>query len=437
MFHKRQAQALADGSSVIADKLRKSAFSVFVILTFCAVFALTAAVPRAHAATENFVLMADTHFGQPFQTSYEDAETTLLWAGELNNLKAVCVAGDVTDRGDAASFSEWEYLCDSIVPFAARIQALGDHDTGKNGIYLGANRSLTVANGFRNFKQINGGATTSYTEFEHVNIMTLGGISAKGHSVISKSMIKQLNNRLRTTMRQGKVAIVVCHYPYSSGVLNMHSKLMGVLRSYPNVVFVSGHMHTYSAKAQCQMVKPSCKTTPYGRTGFKKKTKYAFRSIGVNACSRYRSGKYSFADSLRITDRGVMTLRKWNITKDRVDKIWQFKQARSSITVRSVPTKADYPKPAEFTYQITFSDGGTYGGVASGSTFSLKAGTAKKFAGIPSGVLVTVKVVGVPSGWSKPKAQALEVTKSAQTMRFKSTYAWSAEPQSNAKLRAA
>ena len=385
-------------------------------------FTACATAPRAYAATESFFFLADTHFGQPLQDSYGDARKALLRAAELKNLKAVCVAGDITDRGDAISYSEWEYLCDSIVGDAARIQVLGDHDTGKYGIYSDGFPHLTVANGLRNFKELNGGRLTTYHEFDNVGIMTLGGVSAKGHSVITGSMLKQLNARLLKTVRKGKVAVVVCHYAYDSGSLNMRKKLMGVLRSYPNVMFVSGHRHAYSSKAQCCLVKPSSSTTPYVRAGFKKSTKYPFRSIGVNACSRYRSGGDSFADSLHVTDGGAMTLRKWNTTKGRVERTWKFKQARSSVTIRSAASSASHSQSATFTYRVYFSDGGTYGGVKSGSAFSLKAGKAKKFSNIPAGVLVKIKAIGAAPGWSKPSTQALEMGTSSQVMRMKATY---------------
>ena len=402
---------------------------------------LLAPARAAYAATasESFALLADTHLGQPYQTTYEEAEEALYWASEYDDLAAVCVAGDLTDRGDPEAYSEWEFLCDSILDEASRIQALGDHDTGKNGEYLKVDSSLTVANGSRCFKEINGGALTSFSEFRYANVMTIGAIRASGHAVITNKMLAQLNARLRKTARQGKMAIVICHYPYDSSVLNKRAKLMGILRSYPNVIYVSGHKHTYSSSAQCKLAKPSCTTTPYLRAGCNKATKYAIRSIGVNACSAYRSGNgNSYADMLTISQDGKVALQKWNLTKGRVDKKWAFKQLKSSVTVRNVPSGAGYSKKAKFTYKITFSDGKTHGGLKSGSTFALTAGKSKKLSGIPAGVLVSVKLVKAPSGWSKGSAKSIEVAGKAQKLAMKTRYKGKSVSTATAsKLRAA
>ena len=394
------------------------AFAVVVMLALVGCFAPL----RAHASTEDYALLADTHFGQPGMPAYDDAKKALLWTAASNNLRAVCVAGDLTDRGDAVAYSEWEYLCDGIAGNAKRIQALGDHDTGKSGAYLEVDKTLTAANGYRYFKQINNGATTSYHEFGHANVMTIGGVRDEGYSVITNSMLTQLNARLLKTARQGKIAIVVCHYPYSSPALNKRAALMGILRSYPNVVFVSGHRHRYSTDQQCQIVRPSSVTTPYDRTGFDESTKYPLHSIGVNACCSYRSGSYVFADMLSIADDGTVTLRARNVSKNQTTKAYRFKQARSSVSIKCAPASEQYPGDGLFTVKVSFSDGGTYSGVKSGSTIELEPGGSKKLSGLPAGVLVSAKIMTVPSGWSKPGSQSVEVGTSAKSLKLKPKY---------------
>lgn len=421
--NRRFRATLGSGASVLA------AVVTLVLVLSCG------HAPRAYAEAEDFALFADTHLGLPWQPPYEEVEEALLWATEFDNLKAVCVAGDLTDRGSPVSYGEWEFLCDSILDGAVRIQALGDHDTGKNGAYLNLDRTLTAANGLRLFREMNGGSDTTYHEFEHANIMTLGGARASGHSVLTSTMLKSLDARLRKTARQGKMAIVVCHYPYDSGALNMRLKLMGILRSYPNVVYVSGHRHNYSVKAQCQTVSPRCATTPFVRTGFLRTTKYQFRSIGVNALCTARTGNYSYADHMRISDSGLVSLEKWNLSTGTLDRKWAFKQAKSSIKVKAVPTAEGYPKSAKMTFSVTFSDGKAHGGVKSGSKFTIKVGASRAFRDIPAGVLVSVKAVSVPKGWTKPKAQSAEIGKSAKTLLMKSAYKGAAK-QGESKLRA-
>ena len=399
-------------------------------------YMLFVAPAQAVAATEDFALLADTHLGQPYKPSYKETERALKWAVKFDNLKAVCVAGDLTDRGAYDSYDEWETLCSKILKGPAHIQALGDHDTGKNGEYLRYFPKLTVARGYARFKQVNGGSATSFTQFENANIITIGGVRAKGYHVITGGMLRELNMRLLTTARQGKMAIVVCHYPYDDIALNMRAKLMGVLRSYPNVVYVSGHKHQYSSSRQCQVAKPASTITPFRRHGFSRKTKYSFRSIVVNACSAYRAGNgTSYADSLTIRESGTIALKKWNLTKNHVEKKWAFKKMRSTVVVKSAPASSKYPKSSVFKYRITFSDGKTYGGVQSGATFTLKLGHTKKFPKIPAGVLVTVEQVSTPMGWSKANALRLEAGKDTRTLTIKTKYEKPVKASSSARLR--
>ncbi|MBR0404827.1 MAG: metallophosphoesterase [Eggerthellaceae bacterium] len=405
-------------------------------ITVCAVALFFATPSQAFATPEDFALLADTHLGQPYKPSYKETEHALNWAIKFDNLKAVCVAGDLTDRGASDSYDEWESLCSSILDGPVHIQALGDHDTGKNGEYLRHFPELTVARGYANFLKVNGGSTTSFTQFETANVITVGGVRANGYRIITKEMLEQLNSRLQVTAREGKMAIVVCHYPYDNSALNMRSKLMGILRSYPNVIYVSGHKHQYSSSKQCQVAKPDCTTTPFKRVGFSRDTKYSFRSIGVNACSAYRAGNgISYADSLTIKENGQITVQKWNLTKNLVEKKWVFEQAKSTVAVKSVPASKRYPRKNLLEYRITFSDGKAYGGVNSGETFLLKAGRTKKFSNIPAGVLVTVKQVSAPKGWSKAKSVRVEVGKKARTLTMKAKYKKPASSSSR-RLRA-
>lgn len=388
------------------------------VLSLCAPFAC---VDCAWAKTETVAVLADTHLGLPDQPSYEETENALAWASELPQLKAVVVAGDLTDRGDPISYSEWEYLYESIIGGQLPAVALGDHDTGKNGIYLGANRTLTVANGLRYFKDINGGTITTFRKYENFNIMTVGGIRARGHSVITPSMLQELDARLKSTVRSGKIAVVVCHYPYNSGALNMRLRFMGVLRSYPNVIYVSGHRHRYTGASRCHSVAPACATTAYSRAGHKKPVKFAFTSVGVNACSSYRSRDYSYADTLNVTDAGRVRVEKWNLSKGKIDRIWSFKQVKSSIAVQLPAKAAQLAEQGDFTCEVTFSDGGTYSGMRSGSSFKLSANTSKTFSNIPAGVLVTVQVTDAPAPWTTQGVKSLEVSDSPQILYAKTT----------------
>ena len=69
-----------------------------VALAFALALLLACLVPsRAFAADERYLLLADTHLGLPNGTAYGDTEKALSWAAGIDNLAAVCVAGDLTD----------------------------------------------------------------------------------------------------------------------------------------------------------------------------------------------------------------------------------------------------------------------------------------------------------------------------------------------------
>ena len=144
----------------------------------------------AFAESETYVLLADTHLGLPNGTPSGETESALAWASTIKDLKAVAIAGDVTDRGGKAAYDEWELLFNNAIKNGARrIQALGDHDTGLDGEYLEHDPALTVKGGLANFLKTNGGAVTSFNTFEHANIITIGGVRASGYSIITNSML--------------------------------------------------------------------------------------------------------------------------------------------------------------------------------------------------------------------------------------------------------
>lgn len=415
----------------------RSGFVAYVLTAFLACVLLSLAwAPRAHAVTEDYLLLADTHLGLPYTPAYQDTQNALYWGSDLPFLKAVLVAGDLTDRGAAEAYSEYEYLCDSILPGVTRIQALGDHDTGKNGIYLNQDKSLTIKKGYKNFKQINGGAVTTYTEFEHANVMTIGSIFATGYKPLSTSMLKTLNARLQATARQGKVAIVMCHYTHTSSVLNMRKQLWSILRAYPNVIYVAGHRHTFAKKRWCMTAKPTCPVTPYAREGIEKMPRYSFKSVGVNACSAYRGGGTSSADTLRIDDNGAIVLEKWNLTNGSLDKRWSFKQLKSSVTLKAAAPAGKYSSSTQMTYRVTFSDGKTYGGVPSGGTVTLGVEGAKVFTNIPAGVLVTANLVSAPQGWAQVSAPPIEAAAASRTLEVALSYKGASSASTKSKFQA-
>ena len=404
------------------------------LLSVVFVFALAAIPAQAFAAPTTFAVLTDPHVraqGDDGEvTNNADALRAFKWASNVSGLNAVIVAGDLTDRGYSSEFVLYNSLWNQTNLSAPRIQCIGNHDTNHGGAFSG----LSVGACASNFKSINKGKITDFQQFEHANVMTIGGPYRSGGSgVYTKSMLKTLNKNLKKTIRQGKMAIVVSHYPYTTRFSNS-DRLLSILKSYPNVIYISGHVHYYSSKKWMKKVTPKAvakitkKKTPYKRAGIKaKKIAYTFKSLGVDSVARnhsiggyWQSAGQSIGGKLSVGDSGNIVYKRYNMRSGKCLKTWKMKQLKGSITVKSISNTKG--KKGTISYKITFSDGKTYGGVKSGTTFKLATGKTKKFSRIPAGVLVTVQGVGGDPGWSKTKAAKIEVTKKNRNVVLTHTY---------------
>ena len=61
-----------------------------------------------------------------------------------------------------------------------------------------------------------------------------------------------------------------------------------------------------------------------------------------------------------------------------------------NLTVRKVLSGNNTETDRDFTFTVTFSDGGTYDGITNGDTFTLRGGQSRTISGIPQGVTYTV-----------------------------------------------
>ena len=403
-----------------------------MLLAICA-FAFIAIPEHAFAAPTTFAVLADTHVSAQGDggnmTNNADALRAFKWAGSVSGLDAIIVAGDLTDRGYSSEFVLYNSLWQKVDTTAPRIQCIGNHDTNHGGLWSG----LSVGACASQFKSINKGKITDYQEFDNANVMTIGGPYRSGGSgVYTKSMLKKLNKYLKKTVRQGKMAVVVSHYPYTTRFANS-DRLLSILKSYPNVIYISGHVHYYSSKKWMQKVKPKAiakitkKKTPYKRAGIKaKKAAYAFKSLGVDSVTRYhsvgsiwQSSGQSIGGKLDVSDNGRIVYKRYNMKNGKCLKTWKMKQLKGSVTVKPVSTTKG--KKGTVSYRVTFSDGGTYGGVKSGGTLKVATGKSKIISGIPAGVLVTVQGTG-SDGWSKTKKAKIEVTGKNRNVVLKHSY---------------
>ena len=162
---------------------------------------------------------------------------------------------------------------------------------------------------------------------------------------------------------------------------------------------------------------PHAKTTTYKRAGIKaSKARYPVRLMCLSSLSRVHgvfgkqeAQRHAHMYLLTMKDNGSVKLVDRDLTKKKNATTASFKQWKADVVVSS---------NAQATFAVKFSDGGTYGGVKSGSTFALAKGGSKRFADIPSGVLVTVTPTTSVAGCMTPAKRSLEVTKKNQKMPF-------------------
>jgi len=406
--------------------MRRSLAALLLVLA-CAL-SLTAP-PAALAQSDVFAVLADTHVR--FQgddlliKNNADTMRAFRWASGLKGLDGVIVAGDIADRGFAGDFQAYDLLWQRTKLTVPRIQCMGNHDTNNGGALSGLNVKKCTAE----FKKINGGKTTSFQEFDNANVITLGGpYTRSGKNVYSNYQLKQLDKRLLQTARQGKMAVVVCHYPYNTA-LPKRNKMLAILESYPNVIFISGHVHYFLPSQWFQRVHPSTSaTTPFKRSGINaKKASYSFVSIGADSVTRnhsvggtWKSKGQTIGQWLRITNGGKVRYQRYDLKTGAKLKAWTATQLTGTVKVTAKSATAG--KKGKMTYQVVFSDGKAHGGLESGATFKLKTGKSRAFKHIPAGVLVTVKCVDAPAGWSTPNRLRVEVTGETQTLVLKHVY---------------
>ena len=123
----------------------------------------------------------------------------------------------------------------------------------------------------------------------------------------------------------------------------------------------------------------------------------------------WKSAGQSTGQSLSISKSGKIVFKRYSMRSGNLLRTWVSHQMKGAIAVQAKSLTSG--QAGWMQYRVKFSDGKTYGGIPSGGTFKLKTGKTKKFTDIPAGVLVTVRCVKVPTGWTKPaKSMKVEVT---------------------------
>ncbi|MBQ7956449.1 MAG: metallophosphoesterase [Clostridia bacterium] len=209
-------------------------------------------------------MISDTHIEQT-----ELLRPELLKAGLRNmsraktNINALVVAGDITNYADEPSLAEHFEIIKEYSP-CPTITVAGNHDIGHVGDRDVTNitREEALANFIRYSNEYYG---TNHEhnyysmEIDGYTFIVLGDeVINGGHwdaMDMSPEQIAFLDAELARTTAEGKPVFVCCHWPVDgtngeqviwpgSGVDLSINDIKSVMEKYPNVFYISGHMHS-------------------------------------------------------------------------------------------------------------------------------------------------------------------------------------------------
>lgn len=211
-----------------------------------------------------FVVLSDLHLnGQPER--HTAVERTLRTAAAQAPGAYLIVNGDLTDTGTPDQFAEYNALI-AASPFAGRTLAtLGNHDVRGPRWPEWDNTPLADP---RHFHTV---AAPFYTDYlaglasvdrQGLSLaMTVGPIAVillntekglKDSAEFSPATLQWLAGTLAHAAAQQRPALIFCHQPlrnthwrsnFGGGVGLQDAALKTILRTYPNTVFISGHIH--------------------------------------------------------------------------------------------------------------------------------------------------------------------------------------------------
>ena len=244
---------------------------------------------------ENIVVVSDIH-----QRTAKLDETLSHWG----NIKPVAVinAGDLSELGRKKHFKQIKSIINKHYPGVPQATVLGNHDAhwADNYDYMkGGKDTCKISYTKRDLKYFLEvfGTTNPYVKTTHANIIGLGEPPHYSYRVLTDSNLKLLKTRLNETKREGKWAIVVCHYPGSARgdrvkkVVNVGAKLISILKKYPNVVYVSGHVHEENNAAAVKKRSGVICSTSQSVRNVGESRLFTFSSDGTLTIKRYASGQ--------------------------------------------------------------------------------------------------------------------------------------------------
>lgn len=209
-------------------------------------------------------MISDTHLEEkePFRQSFMKTGFRNLSRAKIK-IDAVVVAGDLTNYADEPSLAKYYEILEKYCPVKA-ISCAGNHDIGHAGDrdVTDISREEAKANFIKyNNAYLGIDATDNYYSYD-VNgykFIVIGDICYDGghwdDMDLGEEQLAFLDRELAAATAEGKPAFVVCHWPVDgingqetiwpgSGIDLSKNDVKNIMEKYPNIFYISGHMHT-------------------------------------------------------------------------------------------------------------------------------------------------------------------------------------------------
>lgn len=217
--------------------------------------------PKAADPALTFAAISDVHL----TVSTARADMLALGLEDMQNashrLNALVFCGDNTDHGYRDQYNLWAQTMAKYDPADEIIIAEGNHDTwtGADDEYEPAKALFLEYN-----KRIAGRELTEAYYTTQINGITFIVMASEYDHVdayFSDAQLTWLKDELAAAAGQGKPVFVICHWPFNGshgltkvwtleetspdtgGIGDQSDEVEAILKSYPNVFYITGHLH--------------------------------------------------------------------------------------------------------------------------------------------------------------------------------------------------
>lgn len=209
----------------------------------------------------NFATISDVHMTE------ETARRDMLRFGLTDmeefssSLDALVLSGDLTDHGEEA---EWEMLKEAFSPYTPAkniIMAQGNHDTWTEDDKYDLARTLFIK---YNKEIADREIENEYysTKVNGYTFIVLASETDRTSAYMSDRQLEWLANEMEAASEDGLPIFVVCHWPINEshglpetwgdsepepddgGIGDQSAQVEKILKSYENVFFITGHIHS-------------------------------------------------------------------------------------------------------------------------------------------------------------------------------------------------